>query len=339
MTTDFVYPSAIDLKEIEQDLLPRLQADRPIFSFFPIEESDDSVVAWEQEDNYLGLQQLRGLDGAPVKVARTGGKRYVMDPGTYGEFSVIPESEMTRRRPYGQLTAAIDLTEPVAKEQIRLLQRRLDRVELIGWTLVVNGQFSVALPTGGIGHTDAYTVQTYAAATTWATAATSTPLLDFRKVKLLARGHSVRFDQTAVAYANAKTLNNLYANTNNADLYGRRTAGLGTFNSPDQINQLFMGDGLPQLHEYDLGYLDDTATFQPFIPDNKVVVIGNRTNGSPVGRYLMTRNANNPGMAPGAYTRVFDRGETQVPRVIEVHDGHNGGPSLSFPSAIVVMSV
>jgi hypothetical protein len=52
----------------------------------------------------------------------------------------------------------------------------------------------------------------------------------------------------------------------------------------------------------------------------------------------MTRNANNPNMKPGAYMKVFDRGEATVPRSIDVHDGHNGGPCIYYPSALVKLS-
>jgi MOSC domain-containing protein YiiM len=70
-----------------------------------------------------------------------------------------------------------------------------------------------------------------------------------------------------------------------------------------------------------------------------VVIVGRRTDGAPIGNYQMVRNVNNPGMAAGAYMKVIDRGEIEVPRTIEVHDGHNGGPTLTFPSALVRMSV
>jgi hypothetical protein len=53
----------------------------------------------------------------------------------------------------------------------------------------------------------------------------------------------------------------------------------------------------------------------------------------------MVRNANNPGLAPGAYMKIVDNGDRAVPRLIQVHDGHNGGPALLYPSAIVVMTV
>jgi hypothetical protein len=76
-----------------------------------------------------------------------------------------------------------------------------------------------------------------------------------------------------------------------------------------------------------------------FIPNNKVVVVGTRPAGQRVGEYRITRNANNPDLGPGPYMKVVDNGEDKVPREIDVHDGHNGGPVLYYPGAIVVMSV
>jgi hypothetical protein len=337
MATDFQIPSALDLQAVEQEVMPRLTAQRPVFDFFPIEEDDASEVAWEQEDNFIGLQQLRGLNGAPPVVARTGAKRYIMEPGVYGEFSLIDERELTKRRAFGQIGRPIDIADLVGREQNRLFMRRLDRVELIIWTLLATGTFSVSTLHGAV-HTDTYAVQTASAAVAWGTYATATPLADLRTVQLLARGHGVVFDETATMWMNRTTANKLFSNVNPADLYGRRTQGLGTYNSPAQVNQLLAGDGLPNVRIYDEGYFNSSGTFTLFIPNDKVVVIGRRTSGTPIGAYKMTRNANNPDMAPGAYTKVVDNGEDNVPRSIAVHDGHNGGPALKFPSAIVVLT-
>jgi len=339
MATDYVVPTSMELQLVAQDLLPRLILQRPIFTIFPIVEVDQSILAWEQLDNFTGLQQVRGLNGVPPRVKRTGGKRYLTEPGVYGEFTIIDELEITRRRAFGSLDQLIDITDLVAVEQQRLLQRRLDRVELILWTLLTTGTFSVSTITGGVAHTDSYTTQTFTATTGWGTLGTSTPLADFRSVKLLGRGHSVNFGAEARAYANSGTLNNFYNNANANDLFGRRTGGFGTFNTPGEVNSLLAGDNLPQLVEYDAGYIDDTGTFHTHIPNNKVVVVGQRPDGAPVGDYAMTRNANNPGQAPGAYMKVVDNGEDNVPRSIEVHDGHNGAPRLYWPSAVVIMSV
>lgn len=341
MASDFLYPSNAELTQINQDLIPRLMANRRVFDpgVFPMTNADAARVMWEQADNYWGLQQLRGLDGKPPVTQKVGVKRWAIEPGVYGEFELITETELTERRAYGSFAAPIDVADLVMAASKRLLQRRLDRIESIIWTLLVTGTFSVAGPAGATIHKDTYTTQTYTASTPWATAATSTPLADFRAVQLKHRGHSVDFGARALAFMSRVTFNQMINNTNSADLYGRRTAGLGTFNNEAQVNQLMAGDDLPTLVVYDEGYLADASgTFTPFLADAKVVVIGKRADGAPVGEYKMTRNANNPGLAPGPYTRVVDD-EDALPRQIEVHDGHNGGPALYYPSAIVSMSV
>ena len=341
---EFTYPTNAELREIAQDLLPRLAADRPVFDFMPIEEPDAFLVMWEQEDSYTGLQQVRGLNGAPPKVQRVGLKRYQMQAGVYGEYIPLDETELTVRRQYGTFATPVDISDLVMRAQRQLLVRRLDRIETILWTLLTTGTFSVPGPSGAILHQDSFSLQTFTASTPWATAATSTPLADLRSVQILARGHSVRFDRTAQLFVNQVTANTLLANTNSADLFGRRVSGLATVNSIPQLNELLTMDNLPNVVPYDLGYLQDptvpggTATFVPFIPDHTGVVIGKRTDGAPIGNFQMVRNATNADLGPGAYMKVIDRGEIQVPRSIEVHDGFNGGPAIWFPSAVVKLA-
>lgn len=338
MTTTYTYPDSAELRAIAQQKVPRLTAQRPIFDIFPIREVNDHIVMWEQADNYTGLQQVRGLNGAPPHVKRTGLKRYTMTPGAYGEYSMIDEIELTRRRQMGTIDSPVDISDLVMQEQDRLLGRELDRIELIGWTLAITGTFSVTGPSGAVLHTDSFTTQTFSAGVAWSTPATSTPLADFRSVQLKSRGYSVRFDGGAKAYMNRTTANSLFVNTNAADVYGRRTGGFGTINSPAEFNALLAGDDLPQIVVYDEGYIDDSGTFQLYIPNSKVLVVGQRTDGAAVAEYQMTRNANNPGLAPGSYMRVVDDPD-RIPRTLEVHRGHNGGPAMLFPSAFVVMSV
>lgn len=335
---DLTFPTSAELMLVEQDLLPRLVANRPVFTIFPIVNSDTSSIIWEQMDNYKGLQQLRGLDGQPPRVAPLGAKQYRMEPGAYGEYYNIPEREITERRQYGTFGQAISLDDLVMRGQQLLLQRRLDRVESIIWTLLTTGTFSVALANGAIGHTDAYTTQTLNMST-WATHTTATPLADMRAARLKGRGSSSSFGAGSLAYANQATIDDALANTNAADLGGKRMTGLAQPLSLGDINQLLTGEGLPNLAPYDEGYIDESGTFQLFVPNGKVVFVGKRPGNAPLGQYVMTRNANNPSLASGAYTKVIDKGDTQVPREVQIHDGHNGGPALFYPGAIIIGDV
>lgn len=332
----FVFPTSQTITEIAQDKLPNLVQNRVGFQLMPMVDVDSYLVMWDQKDNFVGLQQHRGLNGEPPKVQRTGAKRYQVTPGIYGEFALIDERELTIRRQYGTFGTPIDISDLVMDAQDQLLGRRLDRIELVIWTLLTTGAFTVLAPDGSIAQQDAFSLQTFTSTVPWATSATSTPLLDLRNIKLKSRGHSVNFGTQATLWINQVTANNLLQNANANDLFGRRLTGLTTINNVGDINRLLAGDDLPTIQIYDEGYLNDAGTFVPFIANNKGVLVGRRPAGQVIGDYALTRNANNPTLAPGAYMRVFDRGEDQVPRQIEVHDGHNGGPRVYYPSAIVV---
>lgn len=337
----YQYPENRELQLIEQDLMPVLLLDDPVFQFAPIVEVDNHLLEWEQEDNYFGLQQLRGLNGQPGNVRAVGGKLYRAEPGVYGDFGTIDEEELTRRRQWGTFATPVNVTDIVRMRQDQLLSRRLTRIRFVLWKLLTAGQFTVTTR-HGVTYTDAYTPQTYNAST-WGTPSTATPLADFRAAQLLSRGHSVSFGAGATAFMNRATANNLLANTNAADLGGKRTSGLANILSMTEVNNVLGGEDLPRIVIHDDTYQDDANATQLFIPNGVVVIIGRRASGARIMDYAMTRNANNPDSAPGPYVAVVDHASDgpgkQVPPVIEVHDGHNGGPRLYLPSSIIIMDV
>ncbi|MCD9188244.1 MAG: major capsid protein [Pyrinomonadaceae bacterium] len=335
---DFIYPTNEELKTIEQTKIHALSMNDPIFEHFPIVDVDSHVLSWEQRDNYKGLQQVRGLNGQPKRVNAVGGKKFTIEPGVYGEFATIDEIELTTRRQWGSFNQPVNIDDLVTEKQDQLLARRIDRIKAVLWTLVTLGVFTVLNELGQTVYGGTFPVQSFTAGVAWGTSATATPLANFRAVQLLSRGYSVDFGTRAKAYMNRVTFNKLVQNLNANDLAGRRTSGLNSVLNLTEINAILAGEGLPMIVVYDEGYLNDAGTFVPFIADDKVIVIGARPANQPVGDYAMTRNANNPNMEAGAYMKVVDD-EDDVPRLITVHDGHNGGPRIYFPSAIVRMSV
>ena len=339
--TTYQWPSAAELQEVEQSLLPVLTQDDPIFSLMPIVTVDADRLLWDQEGNYRGLTGLRGLDGQPTAVRAVGANRYEARPGVYGDFATIDEEELTTRGRLGAWNVPIDISDLVRGRQDQLLHRRINRIRYLGWKLITTGSYSV-LNRNGVSHGDSYTLQTYNA-TTWATAASSTPLVDFRAVQLLGRGYSVNFGAGATAYMNRTTANNMFANTNASDLGGRLqnifTGGTAAAPSMAVVNQIQAGEDLPSVVVWDDGYEDDSGNFQLFIPNGTVIIVGRRMGGAPIMDFAMTRNANNPNSAPGPYSFVKDRRGETVPPTIEVHDGFNGGLRIYQPAAIVVMDV
>lgn len=349
-----IYPTNLELTAILQDLLPTLTMDDPILSstgLFPPDTTDRAKIQWEQLDNFVGLSSLRGIDGLPGRVNMVGLKTYEVAPGYYGDVSHISEQDMTTWRKPGDPTAPWDLTELVMMRQQQLLNIAINRIRQVCWTLAATGTFSVASPNGLLVHTDSFAIQTYSTTHPWTAYTTAEPLKDFRAVQLKHRGHSVKFDSSAQAFMNRKTSNDLLFNENAADLYGRRVTGLATVNSLPQLKQLMGVDDLPEPIVYDEGYLDANDTFQPFIPDGKVIVIGRRPGNARLGNAMFTRNASqissgrksdadisNPW--EGLVMKVVDHGETMaVGRTIDEGLGFNWGPTLEYPSAIVAMDV
>ncbi len=337
---DFVYPTSAEIFKISQSKIPRLTKDRPAFKFFPMVNKKVDTILWEQRDNYQGLQQVRGMEGQPSRVKRIGAKRYSMEPGVYGEFIPLEERELTKRRAFGTMGSKMDIGDMVMEAEEQLTQRFLDRVEVTIWSLISTGAFTVVSPqTGATLHTDVFPINTFSAIVPWSTYATATPLADLRQVKLLSRGTSNSFDSGSELYINQVTLNHLLSNRNANDVAGRRVGGLLTPLTLEEINKIFTGEGLPSIVVYDEGYYNDAGTFTLFVPDNTFTLIGRRPAGQTVGEYIMSINANNPGAAPGRYMRVKNKAkgdnEAEIPPVIEVHDGHNGGPAIYFPGAVV----
>lgn len=333
------YTSA-SLKEIEQDKLPVLEENDALLKLFPTVSEDTDELHWEQEDNYVGVQNARGVNGQPGMVSPVGAKHWKAEVGYYGDGDEITEDQITRARKLGTFGETQTINGLLGKRQDRLLQREVDRKRLMVSTLLTTGAYTAFSPSGALIHTDTYAFQTAAAAVAWVNLATARPLFDFRELKKKARGRSVRFDKSATAYMNLTTVNYLLGNTNAADLYGKRMDVGGTFNSLDDINKVFAANDLPQIEVYDETYFTDAAPTVPvlFIPDNSVVVVGKRSNGSSIGDICQTRNANNTDCAPGSYTLVTDSLNSTmnpVPRRIRIDRGWNGGMRIYHPSAVI----
>ncbi len=342
---DYKYPTNAELTEIQQELVPELIAGDPAFEILPFEESDSANLNWEQEGDYVGTMQVRGIGGKPSLVNAIGGRRFSMTPGYYGEFQTIDEQELTERRRYGTFNVPIEIDDLVMRRFRHLQGRRIAAIKAMIWSLISTGRFATAKssnalnPDVTITHTDQFSIQRYTASTPWSTVASATPLKDMRAMALLSRGKSVTLGAGAKAYCNRGTLNNLLNNTNSSDIGGKRVEGGNTYNDLAAFNRTLVANDLPSIQVVEGGYKDESGNWNLYVPDNTVIVVGKRLDGADVGKFRLTRNVNNDDMSPGFYDKVIDKGATQVPRLIEVHAGFNGGPVIYFPSAIVAMSV
>lgn len=346
----YVFPSNYELNQIAPALIARMSETRVGLEIMPIREVQAATVEWDQMDNYRGLQQLRGLDGSPSYVKPVGSNRYAYEPGVYGEYSTVTETELTKRAgAIADIThVPIPVGDLVCARQAQLMLRELDRIEYMNWLLLTTGTFSVSSNSGVI-FTDTFPIQTASRAVAWSSLSSATPMADFRTVGLLGRGKGASFGSGATAYMNRGTANYLLANNNASDLGGKRipiaNTGANTPLSIKDINNVFLDQDCAQIKVYDEGYFDDKNTWQLFIPNGVVVFVGKRQQGQRIGEYVKTINAVNPGRTPGSYSFVNDFTGEAIPGIrrvaphLEVHQGHNGGPIIYYPGSVVVLTV
>lgn len=344
MSVSYSFQTNSVLTEVSQTLVQSATLDDPIFKIFPIRQRNASRLRWSIKDNYKGLMKLRGLGGEPTSIQRVATNVYEDIPGVYGEFATIDEIEMTNRAagfPTGT-AIPVSVNDLISESQEQLTLRQVQRMKQICWTLAITGSFTVALPTGGTGHSGSYSAQTVTVSPLWSTTATATPLKNFRDLQpTYGFGTSNQFGSMATAWMNSATLNYGLSNTNAADFGGRRVNVGGTLNGIADFNKVLLDQQTPQINVWDDGYIDDTGTFQLYIPTGKILVVGKRPDGETPGEFQMTRNAVSGSSAP--YSHVDDRanpGPRQgIPPRIDVHQGFNGGPVLERASQLVVMTV
>lgn len=343
MSTAYIYQTNAEITEIMQSMLPALRKESPIFDILPTVSKDVTTLIWEQRSNYFGRMQVRGLNGAPPRVLNVGFSQFFATPSYYGEEMPIDEAEMMERRKAGTFGERIDVQSLVTERANYLLHRQLHLEEYLGWQLLINGFYQILSPiTKSVLAQDSYTQRISTAALPWiANPTTSTPLADLRALKLLHRGYSVEFGTRAKLWMNQSQFNGMVANRNAADLYGQRTGGLFAAGiesglNLDQINSILLGEGLPQIGIYDEGYYDDTNTFQLWIPDGKVLLVGMRTDGSRLAQYVYTANRANAGMGPGPAYKVWET-LGAIPDVM-VYRGFNGVHQMFFPEGFVLLN-
>jgi hypothetical protein len=271
------------LQQIEPDLVARGAAGRVGLDIMPVREVNAGEVRWSQQDNFYGLQALRGLDGAPTRVQRVGAKTYSYEPGVFGEFVDITETELTRRAGYsptgdGDRRVRHGGGRRPAAHQSRVRPDRSDHL-----VLLTTGTFSIKLdgPTGiQVGFSDTFAIQTFTAGVTWATSRNgdADPQLPGRAAARHGRGHSVDLGAGAIVYMNSVTSNRMLNNANAADLAGRRITAGNTPNNLGDVNRYYAAQNLPQVQVYDGGYQTvptvgaTVGPFVKFIPDGKAVV-------------------------------------------------------------------
>lgn len=334
------YPTAAEFQRLQQELLPRYMNGRLAFDLLPFKNTDFPNITFNKPDIFRGLQQWRGLDKPTQHVKdewNPFGSLVTVEPSYWGEHDHISEEFMTRAAMPGACNSMIDVTEIIAQRQMRLLERRYNRIEFLIWQALVFGKYEALAPNGQIMHQATYNIQQVTAGIPWSDIANSTPLADFRCIQLRSRGTSADFGTCATAYMNRITANCLFKNQNVHDVGKVGLSACCNFMSLEQINAQFAAQGLPKIEIYDQGYVDESENFHTYIPDGYILIVGCRPGGVPPGHFYYTRNAIGCGITSGPWQKIIDSCDREVPRRISLYDAWAGGPALEYPRQVVVL--
>ena len=335
-------PTNFEIQQLQMELFPRYLEGRLGLDILPFKSTDKAEIVLNQPDIFKGLQPFRGLGKPDLHVPNRYnpyGTYCKVEPGYWGEHDTVGEEVFTKWADPSSCGAALDISMYTTMIQQRLLERRANRIEYNIWQLLAFGRYTALNAAGAVIFEQSFNIQNLSAGVQWTNYAGSFPLRDFRAIQLLGRGTSTRFDQCARAYMNRVTANHMLSNTNVQDIGRIGLSACCDFQSVERVNQQFLAQGLPQFVIYDQGFVNDNDSFQVYIPDGYVIIVGCRPNNVPVGHYWLTRNAAGCTVKSGFHQMIFDTCDRELPRKVSIHDGHNGGPALEYPRAVVVLRV
>lgn len=354
MPATYTFLESAVYNRIAPDLVQTQANDNPIFQKFPIRQLNAARLRWSIKENYRGLMNLRGYDGAPTRVLRPGENLYEVNPGVFGEFGQLDEMELTERArslPM-DMTVPIDVSDMVTEWQAVLTTRLVQRMCQMAWGVALMHNLTILFPQGGPGFTESFPGQTMTVAVLWSDPMNSTPIHDLRQLQFVyGRGTSNDFQQKAEAWMNGRTAQYIMQNRNPADAGGiRGDLGATIFNSVDEFNKILLASGAPKICIFDGSPQMDTAPNTPFvnnnyamyIPDGVVWVCAARPGGDLPGAFLYTRHmVNGGGTQPYAFVDDYTKSEPhpQVPPKIIIQQGFNGGPVQERPTQTVTMMV
>lgn len=339
MATAFQVGGARALRKVADLRLPRMKEGRLGLKLMPIVNVNEVTLEYERNAVTRGLQFARGIGGTPGPVNKPGFESRTVSPGYYGDAYRINEKELIDKREVGSWTEFDSEGKQTGRASEFLTQRYLDRVENNIFTFLLTGGFEAKNIQGVPYYQPVYDVDAVTPGTLFSDLANSTPrrYLQDRIATLHQRGFSVRFDKGWMVMS-SKTAITMLNNTNANDIGGRRFDMGQTTNSFKEMNQLFVANGIPEATIYDEGYFPETGSFSLHVPEGKILLIGVRQDGEPIGEYRQTRAAQNANSNPGEWYKVVDNRDREGAPEVVAEAGHNGGPVPYYPEAVEIIN-
>ena len=338
----FEMRAAIKIKKLFAVKTLRAESARLGLKMFPTEKVDAELVLYERERVIRGIQAARGIGGPTSSVSLPPMDQFSVSPGYYGEHMRWGEEELLKRRVIGDWFESEGGKEFQAAGSSYLNERYLNRREKNNFDLLLTGGFQAMDKFGNIKYQAMYEIQQLSLTVPVTTYATAAPLAELRALVVQAQfGRSVDF-RNGELWMNANTLNEILKNQNPNDLKGVRLNNGDTINSwkdkESGLQRILLANDLPPIMVYDENYYPDgTGSAIRFIADGRAILLGKRTDGQALGKYMLTRAVQN-NEKPGEWFVVEDNRAMTRP-YLQIAGGHNGCPVLEYPEAVAAITL
>ncbi len=306
----------------------------------PITENYFQEVEYDEIYGSQGMTRAHALDGEPalVKFPKVVKKKF--SPAYFKEVHRIYESDILKLRQLGESDQQRITAQQMIAVGLDNLNGRLEnRIEWMRWQALLTG--GVSINENGINVEADYGIPSdnlnKAVSVSWETLASSKPIDDIMSVQQDFVGTGFRLGRIIM---NGSTAQLLCLSDDTKSYY--QGAGIEVRLMPGNIEESFLGlfPGVT-IEVYDEGYEDEDGNFQKFIPDNKVVFMGQSMPGEIMDVVSVpSLHSANGEPQPGKFAFVINNsGQQEANPHYDIVAGIYCLPRVKRPEAVMVMDV
>jgi len=306
--------------------------------FAPLAPRMAQVVEYDEIHGPMGMVQAHNLDSDPPTTKMPNVIKKSFTPGYFKEKIVVNESDLLKLRSLGATEYQTATRQEIIQEGLFTLNTRIEnRLEWLRWQAILNGQ--VDIDENNIKFSATYGVPAAnlngTVAASWATKSSSKPVEDFLTLQQNFIGSGYR-------------MKNIILNSYTASLFCLATdtktfagAGIQEKVLPGNISK-YGPVFLPGTEWviYDGGYKTDAGVFTKFIPDNKIVLLGD----APIGEIIdivtvPSLNGSGGTPSPGKFAFINEEIVNKANPRVELIGGIYCLPRIRRPEALQIVDV
>lgn len=308
--------------------------------FAPLVNSYFQEIEYDEIYGPQGMANVHALDGEPRMVEMPKVVRKSFKPAYFKEMHRLSESDILKLGQLGGTEHQRITSQQLIANALENLNNRIEnRIEWMRWQALLNGKVSIdenqlkidaqyGVPSANLAKT---------VSVSWATTTSSKPIEDILTVQQDFVGTGFRLGEI---YMNSYTAK-LFCTSNDTKSY-YYGAGVQEKVLPGTLGKYsaFFFPGI-KITVYDEGYEDTTGTFQKFIPDNKVLFLGDGIPGEIIDVVSVPSLHTPTGEPrPGKFAFVIDRsGQSEANPHYDIVLGIYCLPRIRRPEAIMLMDV